>query len=799
MRHFWRKVCSHWLWSLLSICLAGLLVIAAILLTLLLQLPNTETLNRVQYSEPLRIYSSDGHLLAQYGSERRIPITFKEVPPKLVDAVLATEDQRFYEHPGVDPIGILRAAYAVISSGKKVQGASTITMQVARNFFLTRKKTYSRKIEEMLLALKIDHEFEKQKILELYLNKIYFGNHAYGVAAAAEVYYGKKLHQLTLPQMAMIAGLPQAPSRANPLRRPKDATIRRNHVLERMQNAGFISKQEMQQAQQAPITASYHYKEVPVTAPYAAEAIRQLVVKEFGKQKAYHQGLIVNSTINLHLQNVAHDTLRKGLIQYSERHGWIGPLAHMTATDHSTWQSKLKSFSIDSPLQAAVVTKVDSQQIHVLDVDAKSIIINWDGLQWAKKRLDDKNHTGRAPKQASDLVSVGDVIVIRQDSNHAWRMSQQPEVQGALITMNPYNGAIEAIQGGFDYYRSKFNRALQASRQPGSCFKPFIYSAALNRGLTLASIINDAPIVVADSGEDALWRPDNDNFRFDGPTRLRVGLSESRNLVSIRLLQLIGIPYALDYVQRFGFNPNDLPRSLSLALGSGNMTPETLADGFSVFANGGYRVQPFLVNNITLTNGEIIQQNGQQHACTNCINSQTLTEISKQDIAPEVITAQNAYLMVQAMHDVIEHGTGRAALVLNRKDLAGKTGTTNKQVDAWFAGFNDKIVSVVWVGYDDQQRSLREYGAKAALPIWIDFMHQALKGMPNSTLEQPPGIISVPINATTGAASTAGAPGSIFELFRKEYAPNSTANNDTKSNGNSNSSPTSTGSLEGLF
>jgi penicillin-binding protein 1A len=779
MRHFRRKISSHWLWTTLSIALAAILIVGAILFFFMLGLPNTDSLKQVQYSEPLRIYANDGQLLAQYGSERRIPITFAEVPPQLVNAVLATEDRRYYDHPGVDLIGIGRAALAVISSGKKVQGASTITMQVARNFFLSRRKTYGRKLEEILLAIKIDHEFSKQKVLELYLNKIYFGNHAYGVAAAAEIYYGKKLNDLTLAQMAMIAGLPQAPSANNPVANKEAAKKRRSHVLERMLTAGFISKQQFATADSAALTASYHYKDVAITAPYAAEMIRQKVVAKYGAKTAYHAGIIVQTTIDPHLQKLAKSTLRKGLIDYSERHGWVGAAANIP--DASAWPSALQKLPVIAPLQPALVSAVQAQSVSVVTKDGSTHTINWDGLSWAKPRTG-SNMFGPEPKTASDILKVGDLIEIRQQ-NQQWRLSQIPQVQGSIISTNPKNGAIEAVQGGFAYNLSNFDRALQAVRQPGSCFKPFVYSAALNKGFTLASMINDAPVVIKDSGENALWRPDNDNFRFYGPTRLRLGLIFSRNLVSVRLLQLIGVQYALNYIQQFGFDTSKLPHSLSLALGSGETTPIDIARGYAVFANGGYLIEPFVIQNISTTAGKMLYQHQVVNAGDN----------------DPAITVQNAYIMDQALHDVIKHGTGQAAKVLKRSDLAGKTGTTNKQVDAWFSGFNGSLVSIVWIGYDDEQRSLHEYGAKAALPIWIDFMRGALQGTPSSTLPEPSGIISLPIDPTTGLATSSSNPKSIFEVFRKQYAPTQSA---ISANGASNPDANAAkngGDLDGLF
>jgi penicillin-binding protein 1A len=612
-------------------------------------LPDVSVLNDVTLQVPLRVYSADGKLIAEYGSKRRAPVSINQVPKQLIQAIIATEDARFYSHPGVDLIGIVRAAIAVISSGHKVQGASTITMQVARNFYLSPKKTYSRKIKEILLAIKIDKELSKDKILELYLNKVYFGSRAYGVSAAAHVYYGKSLNELTLPELAMIAGLPQAPSRNNPLNDPEAALMRRNHVLKRMLDVGYIDKKTYEAAIKAPITTHYHQDRVQLDAPYVAEMVRAAMVMMYGP-RAYDSGLNVYTTISSELQNDATDALQSGLVAYSVRHGM--------------------------------------------------------------------------------------------------RRSAIPKVQGAIVVLNPENGAVLALNGGYDFEYSAFNRALQAERQPGSSFKPFLYSAALAKGFTLATTINDAPIMVRDSGENSWWRPENDDDQFYGPTRLRVALAESRNLVSIRLLSEIGIPYALDYIQRFGFDSNELPHTLSLALGSGVITPMQLAEGYAVFANGGHQVTPYFINKIVDENGKVIYQ-------------------AKPKLGEQVITQQNAYLMTQAMKSVIQNGTAEGAKILNRHDLAGKTGTTNNQIDAWFSGFNSNVLATVWVGFDNSQTSLHEYGAQVALPIWINFMKNALANQPEATMPEPAGIVTARINPKTGLLASSREKNAIFEIFQK--------------------------------
>lgn len=655
------KFVNRLLWALLSLSLTALIIIGMGLFYAFIHLPNVEALKDVKLQVPLRIYSKDGQLIAEYGEMRRSPVTLDEIPKPLIQAVLATEDQRYFEHPGVDIIGLMRAAKELFITGQKTQGASTITMQVARNFFLTRQKTFSRKIDEILLALKIDHAMNKEKILELYLNKIYLGERAYGVAAAAEVYYGKELTQLTLAEMALIGGLPQAPSRDNPIINPQAAINRRNHVLQRMLERGYINKKTYQHTILTPNTASYHGQHIQLAAPYLGEMVRSAAVNEFG-EIAYTQGLKAYTTIDTKLQEYANSALQDGLAAYDKRH---------------------------------------------------------------------KN---------------------------------QNKAAGALVALNPSDGAILALVGGANFNDSHFNRAIQAERQPGSSFKPFIYSAAFAKGYTLASVINDEPIIMKDYSTGGFWRPENDTLTFYGPTRLRVALSKSRNLVSIRLLQAIGIPYTIDYLSNFGFDTNKLPATPSLALGTGGVTPLQLTTGYAIFANGGYKVNPYFIDHITDSSGQIIYQAKPQVAPTS--NKPTTDAI----MAPQAITPQNAYLITNALQDVIINGTGRRALILHRKDLAGKTGTTNNHMDAWFAGFNSDLAATVWVGFD-QPKSLGEYGAQVALPIWIDFMKQALAGKPEHTMAQPENIVTARIDPSTGLLATPSQTDAIFEIFAAQDVP----------------------------
>lgn len=782
-----KRLFKHTLWAIMSLFLTGTILVGIVIIYFEMSLPNVKSLKDVQFQVPLRIYTSDDKLMAEFGAKRRIPVDFNQVPKLLVEAILATEDQRYYEHPGVDPLGLMRAAVELVETGTKSQGGSTITMQVARNFFLSRKKTFTRKFREILLAIKIDSEFSKDKVLELYLNKIYLGNRAYGVGSAAQVYYGKKLSQLTLPQVAMMAGLPKAPSALNPLANPVAAKDRRDHVLWRMHDRGYITTAQYKKAINTPLTATYHGEPITVYARYVAEMVRDAMVDQYG-QKAYSDGFNVYTTISSKDQKAANKALHAALISYDRRHGYRGPTENwgsITSPDTlKEWAKKLALIPSVNGLVPAIVTQVNAQSAEALLDDGSIITIPWQGMSWARKEI--KNLAlGAKPKTAADILKQGDLIRVQQLTNKIWRLEQIPQVQGALIALNPKDGGILAMVGGFDFNSSKFNRVIQAERQPGSSFKPFIYASALAKGYTLASLINDAPVVVNDPSEEMLWRPQNDTRRFYGPTRLRVGLMQSRNLVSIRLLRDVGPDYAADYAAKFGFDPSKLPHSLSLALGSALVTPLEMATGYSVFANGGYKVSPYLISHITNSNGKVIYQAAPKLACEDCVNlndSQDHYPIAPEVQAPEVISPQIAYLMTSAMQSVIRHGTGRAALVLKRTDLAGKTGTTNDQKDAWFGGFNSDIVTVCWVGFD-QPQTLHEYGAQAALPMWIDFMRQALKDKPEATMTEPPNIITAKIDPKSGLLAYPGEKNAMFEIFRKQYAPKQIA----QPSGNNNS------------
>lgn len=751
---------------LLSILLLGVAVVGTYYYMEFV-LEDIDALNTVQLQVPLQIFTHDGKLIAEYGEKRRNPIPYDQIPKQLIDAVLATEDQRYFQHPGIDIPGLMRAAIKLAITGKKREGGSTITMQVARSFYLKPQKTFGRKIREILLALKIDHKLSKQKILELYLNKILFGNRAYGVAAAADVYYGKPLKDLTLAQYAMLAGIPKAPSTLNPLANAEAAKKRRDHVLGRMFELHYIDEKAYNEAIKEPLNAQYHKQKVEIRAPYAAELVRQQLEQMYG-DSIYTEGFYVYTTIDSTLQNYANDAVRDGLLAYDQRHGYRGAeqnLGTPNLEDLEDWENDLNDMPSVNGLEPAAVVDMSERSIVVLRGNGMMVTIQWPGLSWARKQVN-ADYLGPMPKKASDIVKLGDVIRIASTVK-GWRLTQVPKAEAGLVTLNPQNGAILNLIGGFDFQDSNFNRITNAERQPGSSFKPFIFSAALEKGFTLATVINDAPIVVENPTDNSLWRPQNDEREFFGPTRLREALIHSRNLIAIRLLDMIGLNYTIDYAKRFGFARAQLPQGLSLALGTALVTPLQMATGYSVFANGGFKVVPFIIDSIRNTGGKVIYQAKPLLACDkNCP-----ANLEENMRAPRAISEQNAFLITSALHDVTQYGTAHAARSLQRKDIAGKTGTTQNQVDAWFAGFNRDLVSVSWVGFDENQQSLHEYGNQAALPIWIQFMEYALKDKPDRPLEQPPGVVSVRIDPLTGKRALAEEPTAQFEFFMKPFVP----------------------------
>lgn len=737
------------------------------------QLPDVNALKSVQLPIPLRVYTSDGQLIAEFGEYRASPVTLAQVPPLLIKAILATEDQRFYEHPGIDIYGMLRAAGELALTGTKSQGGSTITMQVARNFYLTRQKTYTRKLTEMLLALKIERELTKDQILELYLNKIYLGNRAYGVAAAAQVYFGKPLNQLSLAELATIAGLPKAPSTINPIADPIAAKDRRDHVLSRMLELGYITQAQYQTAVNTPVISQYHGETIPLHAPYVAEMVRAMMVTSFG-DAAYTNGYNVYTTINSKYQDAANSALRQALMDYDHRHGYRGPEINLGDPNPATtqsWQEKLLTIPTINGLQPAAVISETATTITALLGNGDQITIPWQNLTWAKPAVGTEGAVGPTPKDAESIAKPGDVIRVEKLADGSWGLQQIPQVEGAFVSLNPNNGAITSLVGGFDFQRSKYNRVIQSERQPGSGFKPFIYATALARGFTLASVFNDAPISFYIPGQPTLWRPMDDDHKFRGPVRLRYALAKSLNVVSVRLLQAVGVPYALKYLPRFGFGPTSLPRNLSLALGTGEVTPLEIVRGYAVFANGGYRVTPYVIDHISDSKGQVIYQSQPKVACTSCITAdpntpQPMADANGNLFAPQAIPPQIAFLMTSALQDVVKYGTATAAQVLNRPDIAGKTGTTSGYVDTWFNGFNSNIVATAWVGFDTPG-SIHEYGAQAALPMWINFMKVILPSIPVATMPQPPGIVMKDINPATGYTSNSGTP----EYFRDDDVP----------------------------
>jgi len=761
---FLKKISYFWksgLWALLSLLFVVITVVVILYAYAQSQLPDVASLKTIELQVPLQIFTKDGLLIQEYGEKRRIPIPYDQIPPTLVHAVLATEDQRFFEHPGVDIMGLGRAAISMIQTHRKSQGGSTITMQVARNFFLNSKKTFLRKFNEIMLAIKIDQELSKEKILELYLNQIYLGNRAYGVGAAAQVYYGKALQDLNIAQLAMIAGLPQAPSSHNPIINPLASKKRRNHVLERLYEEKYISKEQYQEALQQPLTEQYHGPHSEVYAPYVAEMIRLSLVEHFG-QEAYTRGYKVYTTVDSRLQTTANHVTAEHLLTYDRRHGYRGPIGKISPfSSPNIRNQKLHQYAAIGDLQPMVILTVDQRSATAVNKNNQTVTLAWDGISWARPELK-KGFVGRAPTSAHNVLAVGDVVYISCQQDHCI-LSQNPVAEVALVALNPSDGGIEALVGGFNFGKSKFNRATQSERQPGSSFKPFLYAAALNKGYTLATVINDAPIVIRDPSQPE-WRPHNDNLKFGGPTRLKTALTLSRNLVSIRILDDIGVEYTIDYATRFGFRKETFPHTLSLALGTLSVTPMDLTAAYAIFANGGYKVEPYLIDRITNTKGHVLLQ----AKPTQAPNEQT--EISADVLAPRVITAETAFLMNTALQNVIQHGTASAARVLNRQDIAGKTGTTNNQMDAWFAGYNRDLVVTTWIGFDNPQ-PLHEYAASLALPVWIDFMKTALHGKPEHSLTEPPGIVSLGINPDNGLRARPNRINTITEYFMETELP----------------------------
>ena len=817
----------------------AILGIFALYLTLRSELPNIDSLKDVKWQTPMQIYSNDGLLISQFGEKKRIPLSFEEIPQQLIDALLATEDDRFYFHFGVDPIGMARAVLGKLTGNDK-GGASTITMQVARNFFLTREITYTRKIREIFLSFHIESLLTKDEILALYVNKIPLGHRAFGFGAAAQVYYGKELGQLNLAQIAVLAGLPKAPSTYNPISRPDRAKIRRTTVLQRMLVSGYINDQEYLQAKEAPITGKRHGAEIALDAPYIAEMAHQEMINRYGKEQAYTGGFKVFTTVTNKLQQAAHKAVTSNLLSYDQRHGYRGAILSLrpaleedsenitnTATNTNSEVLLAPDFLSDEEISTAleqvdyyqmlvpaVVTEINEDSVNITLRDNEKAIIPWEGMSWARPYINDQKQ-GKPPKVADDIFNYGDVVLVSEISPSQYRLGQLPSASAAIVSMSPDNGAIKAAVGGFSYKQSQFNRVTQAKRQVGSNIKPFIYSAALEKGFTLASLLNDAPINQWDESSGVVWRPKNSPEIYVGLIRMKLALAQSKNVIAVRLLKSIGLDQAIGHLSSFGFAPDELPRNESLALGSASLTPLEVVTGFATFANGGFLVDPYLIERIETATGEIIFQANPAIACDPCeLNNEVSNDLIPNDLsgqdkltksseqpqrqsAPRVISEQNAFLITKALNSAIWgsdwssanpwQGTGWRARALKRKDISGKTGTTNEGKDAWFSGYSRRLVTTSWIGFDDPSRNLgksvfnsnldknqitgTEAGAKSAQPAWVDFMKEALADIAIEPFEPPAEIVSVRIDKATGKLSTNTNKSSLFEYFQLGTEP----------------------------
>ncbi len=746
-----------WAFPLLLVFLlaaAGILVVGFAAVMVYPTLPTLEILTDYRPKIPLRVYSADGKLIGEFGEERRAVVKLEQVPKTLINAIVAAEDERFYQHGGVDYLGVARAAMSNFTSGGVRQGASTITMQVARNFFLSKEKTLTRKFNEMLLAFKIESNLSKQQIIELYINQIYLGQRAYGFAAAAQIYYGKPLAELSIAQQAMLAGLPKAPSRFNPVANPSRAKLRQQYVLRRMRELGMLTPDQLANADKEPLSVKQSINGFQIRADYFAEMVRAQMFERFGED-TYTRGLKVFTTLLSEHQRAAYDALRKGVLEYDRRHGYRGPEAHVELTGELT-DTKLEDALQDAPdsedLYPAVVLEANPKLVRVYRSGGERIAISEEGLKFAARMLGENV----PPNQR---IRRGAIIRITKNEKDRWQIVQLPQVESAIVSADPRNGAIRALVGGFDFNRNQYNHVTQALRQPGSSFKPFIYSAALEKGFTAATVVNDAPLTftAAQTGSEP-WEPKNYDGKFDGPMRLRTALAKSKNLVSVRVLQAITPQYAQDYVSRFGFDPKLHPPYLTMALGAGNVTPMQMLGAYSAFANGGYKIAPYFIDRVEDDKGKILLAN---------------QPVAAGETAERVIDARNAFIMSSLMRDVVRMGTATRAMRLKRNDLAGKTGTTNEFVDAWFAGFQPTLVAIVWMGFDQPKTLGRnETGGSASLPIWIDYMAVALKNVPEEGFNPPPGIIVMPVNAETGLRVDEGS--GISEYFYQEFpAPSS--------------------------
>jgi penicillin-binding protein 1A len=784
-------------------------------------LPAAETIRDIQLEVPLRIFSRDGYLISEIGERRRMPVTYEEIPQHVVHAFVAAEDRRFFVHPGIDYRGVLRALSSLVLTGEISGGGSTLTQQLARSYFLSLEQSFVRKLREAFLAYQIEREFSKEQIMAFFLNKMFFGQRAYGVAAASQVYFNKGLSDISIAEAATLAGVLPAPSDYNPVASAEEATNRRAYVLGRMASLDYITAAEYEEAMAIPMVSNLYGTAIELNAHYVAEMVRRDMLNRFGSD-TYTAGYQVVTTLDSHLQQSANYALRNGLLEYTRRRGYRGPIANVALTE----QELLEPFDL-WPIEAqqalqqyvpggqsiAIVTAIneDDNSAEIVLADGTRDLIPWSGISWAKPFVD-RQTSGEDPESVLDVLSIADVIIIMPASTGSWALSQTPEVQGAVVSLDPGDGAINSLAGGFDFATSKFNRVSQAFRQPGSSFKPFIYSAALEHGSTAATVVLDTPVVISSSELEAVWRPTEYSGRFYGPTRVREALVRSMNLVSVRLLLFeSGIGNTVRHIAKFGFGEAALPRNGSLALGAGSASPLDLVQGYAIFANGGYGVRPYVIDAIYDSNGETAYRAEPLIVCPECLaeadepfrveviddstndamdedqtlefspeiflqnrpDASTAPELfARVNAAPRAITAQNAFLMQDMMRDVIRRGTGRRAMAIGRRDLSGKTGTSNDFRDAWFGGFNADLATVVWVGYDDDlPLGPGEEGSRTALPIWIEFMRAALKGVPEHQMPQPEGIVSVRIDRATGCPARAGQPNATFEFFREEHVP----------------------------
>jgi penicillin-binding protein 1A len=768
-------------------------------------LPDVDSLRDIQLQVPLRIYTRDGRLIASVGEQQRIPVRYDQIPKLLVEAFLAAEDDRFFQHHGIDWQGILRAALKDLRAGGVRQGGSTITQQVARDMFLNpRERNMKRKISEVYISFLMEAEFSKEEIFALFANKTFLGERAYGVGAAAEVYYGKSLDQLSIAEMATIAGIPSAPSKVNPVAGPEEARSRRTYVLGRMLALGYITQAEYDHANTSPVESRLHGPSIEVDAPNVAEMVRADMLAKYG-DAIYTSGYRVYTTIDSRLERDATIALRTGLLQYDRRHGWRGATAKLVLAKDPTpaaLDTELDQFPVIGGLRPAIVLKVDAKSADIFVKSLGVVTLPWDKLSWARRELPEEN-ADRWPVSAAEIFARGDVIYTVGNTAENLQFVQVPEAQSAIVSLDPHDGAIVALVGGFDFFQSKYNRVTQAKRQPGSSFKPFLYAAAFDKGFTPASVILDAPVVfdptvvpgaAAGTGPSQSWRPkDNNGEKFFGPMRLRDALVYSRNLVSVRLLQDIGLEYVRNYVTRFGFDKSQLPDDLTLAIGTAEASPLQMVTAYATFANGGFKITPYYIDRIENAGGQPVFQAHPQIACSACAAGNQAAAaaqnrpagslldtgphdgkslIDTKDLAPQVLRPQVAYVLTDMMRDVIRRGTGVHAQAVGRDDIAGKTGTTNEAHDAWFSGYNGALVTSVWVGFD-QDRSLgaKEEGGRTAVPIWTYFMHDALAGTPLHRVPMPDGVVTARINPDTGQLASSDDPKGIMEMFVEGSLP----------------------------